>query len=206
MANNSNSVTNNDMPSDKEKNEVITNYFKEAGNLLYILILCFLLLIIFLILQNKYIADTLEILEHQFYIVQGGSMSPTIEAGSMVITQNANPEELTRGDVITYKSLGEGALTTHRIVKIEKDKNGLHFITRGDANDTNDALPVTEERVIGKVTRFIPYAGYIARFAQTRQGVVVMLIIPSLALISFELRNLLKRANKVEQKPSREEK
>lgn len=36
----------------------------------------------------------------------------------------------------------------------------MQFITKGDANDTADAFPVSEDQVIGITKHYIPYIGY----------------------------------------------
>jgi signal peptidase len=68
---------------------------------------------------------------YQMYIVLSGSMSPTFDAGSLIFLKPENPENIVEGDIITYRPpSGEGALTTHRVVQVNRE-DGLSFITRG---------------------------------------------------------------------------
>ena len=84
-----------------------------------------------------------------------------------MVVRPAEAEEIAVGDIITYREPGEGAkLTTHRVVEVE-DENGLQFITKGDANEVVDQGPVPAENLVGKVVFAIPYAGYVADFAQS---------------------------------------
>ena len=68
----------------------------------------------------------------------------------------------------------------------------MSFITRGDANNVNDPNPVAAENIIGRVTGSVPYLGYIFGFAQTRQGLILLIFVPGLLLIIMELRRLFK--------------
>ncbi len=96
----------------------------------------------------------------QRYVITGGSMSGSIEVGSVVFAEVVPVSELRVGDVITYMpppDSGIDNLVTHRIVSI---KDGV-FRTKGDANADVDpwtfglAQP-TQARIVYDV----PYAGY----------------------------------------------
>jgi signal peptidase I len=81
---------------------------------------------------------------HHMYIVLSGSMEPTFNARSMVFVKPVSPESIQKGDIITFTGAGGSkALTTHRVVGIERDANGkLQFTTKGDANQVVDPNPV----------------------------------------------------------------
>ncbi len=94
--------------------------------------------------------------------VMSNSMVPTFSRGAVVISVKTNQKDLSKlkvGDILHYKS--EKGEVIHRIVEIQKDKDGKFlFKTKGDNNNTPDAHLVEEEQVIGKVTIYIPYIGY----------------------------------------------
>lgn len=83
-------------------------------------------------------------------IVTSGSMEPNIPTGSLVLI--AQQEAYTPGDVITYQD--EGTLVTHRLQEMTSDA----IVTRGDANDTDDA-PIQKEQICGTVMWIIPGFG-----------------------------------------------
>ncbi len=68
--------------------------------------------------------------------------------------------------------------------------NGLSFVTRGDANRVNDPQPVPAANVVGRVHGSIPYLGYLFSFAQTRNGLFVLVVLPGILIILWEIRNL----------------
>lgn len=97
--------------------------------------------------------------------VLSGSMSPTISAGSVVVTKPVEPASLRVGDVITFSSQGPDALgsshrVTHRIVAVHGSAGEVSFTTQGDANDVVDAQPVAADDVIGRVWFHIPWLGW----------------------------------------------
>ena len=129
---------------------------------------------------------------YQMYIVLSGSMSPEFDTGSLAFVREVDPLELTEGDIITFQSTNdEGSLTTHRIVEVQRE-DGLQFITRGDANNINDPIPVPADNVVGIVTGSVPYVGYLINFAQTTQGLVLLIFIPGVLIILFELSKIVR--------------
>ncbi len=53
-------------------------------------------------------------------------------------------------------------LVTHRVVEANYEES--EFITKGDANKTEDPLPVSYKNVVGKVFMGVPYIGATVRF------------------------------------------
>ena len=127
--------------------------------------LVFMAVLVFSLLQSRVTGSPPTIAGHHLYVVLSGSMSPTFEAGSMVVVRPVEASEIAVGDIITYREPGaEETLTTHRVVVVERE-NGLQFITKGDANEVIDQDPVPAENLVGKVLFAIPYAGHVADFA-----------------------------------------
>lgn len=176
------------------------------GNVVFILMLLVMAAIIFTMVQSKMTGKTPAVACHLMYIVLGGSMSPTFEAGSLALVKPVDPQTLGVGDVITYRTRDESALmTTHRIMDVHQEAGQLSFTTRGDANDVNDSSPVLSGDIVGQVKITIPYAGFLMSFAQTKNGIIALVFIPGVLIIIFELRNLLRYASEHEaEKKARE--
>lgn len=95
------------------------------------------------------------------YTVVSGSMEPAIPLGSLLYIQKAAPEDMAEGDVIAYYGGAEGAaIITHRVVENRVVMG--EFVTKGDANKTEDRNPVPYSNFIGVVRIAIPRAGSIA--------------------------------------------
>ena len=82
--------------------------------------------------------------------------------------------------------------------------NGLHFITKGDANETADLEPVPANNIVGKTVFSLPYAGYVINFAQTTTGYITIFIVPALLIIAFETRNLIRYTSELDKQKKKE--
>ncbi len=166
--------------------------FSIFGNVLFVLLLFFMAGLSFLLIQSRIIGGVPQVAGHQMYIVLSGSMNPEFDTGSLAFVREVEPLQLMEGDIITFESpSNQASLTTHRIVEIQRD-DGLKFITRGDANNVNDPNPVPADNVVGIVTGTVPYVGYVLNFAQTTQGLVLLIFIPGILIILFELSKIVR--------------
>lgn len=133
----------------------------------------------------------------RLYVVQSGSMSPTISTGSIAVTDQTrqNSSDLKVGDIITFSGMNEDDIPiTHRIVEITED-NG--YITKGDANDSPDSRVIYPREVLGKVLFSIPLLGYPVGFAKTQTGFVLMIAIPATIIVYSELMNVKNEVKKL---------
>lgn len=122
---------------------------------------------------------------YKLLVVQSGSMAPAIKAGSIVVVKPG--PEYKVGDVITFRDTENPKMTmTHRVYEI---KEGV-FITKGDANDTTDSAKVVPGQIIGKTIFSLPYLGYPVSFAKTREGLIILVIIPAVIIVYSELVNI----------------
>lgn len=121
---------------------------------------------------------------YQFKTVLSGSMEPEIQTGSIIAVQPVEEERrFHKGDIITFKTK-EDILVTHRIVEVNGD--GKQYITKGDNNDAVDSEPVIADNIVAHYAGFtIPYVGYAAHFASTKQGVALLLILPGIFLLCY---------------------
>ena len=121
--------------------------------------------------------------------VQSGSMSGTardhIEVGDLIFVKPVKAEALKPGDIIAFK---EGSIVvTHRIVRIETAEDGtLQFITKGDANNTEDSQPVSAANLVGKYAGRIAHLGDVALFAQKPVGMAVFIAVPVLCFVLYD--------------------
>jgi len=130
----------------------------------------------------------------KFMIVQSGSMEPAIKTGSIVVVKSI--DEYSIGDVITFQRAGEKVSVTHRIVETREVNGVTIYETQGDANNVSDREGVVKKEIIGKVWFSIPYLGYIINFAKQPIGFILMIVIPSLAIISDEVKKIHKEVDK----------
>ena len=133
------------------------------------------------------------------YTIVSGSMMPEINVYDVVVAVNSkNPEDIEVGDIITYVSswdLNYGLNITHRVVKRTKNEQGEYsYITKGDNNQNNDGAPVPYSNVIGKVVLRIPQLGRLQFILSTKAGWFFAIFIPALAVVIYDVLQLLKLA------------
>lgn len=122
---------------------------------------------------------------YETFAVLSGSMEPYYHVGSVVfVDKTAAPEEVKVGDPITFTKT-DSLVATHRVIEIDNEKR--EFKTKGDANETEDASPVSFDQLVGKAGVSIPLLGYISIYMKTRKGMfgiaAVFIIIILLQLI-----------------------
>jgi len=107
-------------------------------------------------------------------VIISGSMEPTIRTGSMVIVIPQDDYE--QGEIIAFIDPTIGR-NVHRIVGVASRDGVTYFITRGDAAERPDRIPVPIDKVEGKVVMIFPYLGYIAYLGFFAAMVPIILII-----------------------------
>jgi len=106
------------------------------------------------------------------FIVQSGSMEPTIMTGDIIFIRQDRGFGIK--DIITYQD-PKGHIVTHRIIKTEKLANGsLEFITQGDNNEDPDQYTTPPKRVLGIHWFTIPKLGYGLVYIRSFMGIVII--------------------------------
>lgn len=139
--------------------------------------------------------------EYNAYVVLTGSMIPTININDVVITKYYEPSKLNIEDIITFKSTDTrfyGLIITHRIknVFVDSAAGNYSFETKGDNNPSPDFTLTQGDKVLGKVIFRIPKLGYIQQFLATKKGWIIVILIPCLAILSYDIVKLIKTIGK----------
>jgi len=145
-----------------------------------------------LLLISTAIAAAL-VIYRPIHVVATESMAPAMRAGDVIIV-GPPLDPIREGSIISYR-IGD-KLITHRVVSVEDD----HLTTKGDNNQSVDPWFVHHHDVVGVALLRIPYLGHIIHFMQRPAGWVILIVMPSMLLISGELMRIaaLSRSPKVE--------
>lgn len=142
------------------------------------------------------------------YVVLSGSMLPTIQIKDIVVTKKIEESRLDVGDIITFISPDTrfgGISITHRIIdKYYDDSKGSYsYRTQGDNNNVADSVLVPNENILGKVILKIPKLGYIQDILSSKGGLIIFIILPCLAILSYDImkviRNMLRKSKLVKE-------
>lgn len=132
------------------------------------------------------------------YVVLSGSMLPTIQIKDVVVTKKIAEERLAIGDIITFISPDPrfgGISVTHRIIeKIYDETEGIYkYRTQGDNNNIADSVPVSNDNILGKVILKVPKLGYIQDVLASKGGLILFVLVPCLAILSYDIMKIFKR-------------
>ena len=119
------------------------------------------------------------------FIVVTGSMEGTIDGGDFIITKVVDPETLEVGDIISYSI--DTSVITHRIIEKTEADGQPAFITKGDANNTEDQDPVIFDQIESIYLFRIAGLGNVAMFMQTPVGMLVFIGIPLCCFILYDI-------------------
>lgn len=137
---------------------------KKICNILLGIIIILLIIIGGLLLVPK-------IIGYDTFAVISGSMEPNIPVGAIVYVNEVDFTDIEVGDVISFK-LSSEEMVTHRVTQI--DEQNQQFITKGDANNTEDGQPVSYQNVVGKVIYSVPLLGYLTLYIQGPLGIAII--------------------------------
>lgn len=126
------------------------------------------------------------------FVIRGHSMSPTVPLGSLVVNEVVAPEVIRPTDVISIRA-SNGVVFTHRVVSIVGSGEGLAFLTQGDANRSADPVPTPANQVIGRMSFFVPFAGFLAGLLSVPSGMLSVLSMLAMLLLLFWLLEDLER-------------
>lgn len=132
----------------------------------------------------------------QRYIIVGGSMTGTIDKGSVVYSRLTPVTALKKGDIITFVPPVDSEPVTHRIVSVDRSKSGeLVFRTKGDANTTVDPWTITfPQPTMARYAFHIPLLGYPLALLSVRAIRMLLIGLPALVIAASILWSLWRSA------------
>lgn len=140
----------------------------------------------------------------QVFHVISPSMEPTYSVGDLLYVKTVDPDSVKVGDPITFVLNEDLVVATHRVVAV--DGENRHFITKGDANSTEDAAPVHFNNLIGVPVFAIPLLGYVSAYIQSPPGMYVAIAAGVILLAAVFLPDLFAKKEKNDQQTQEEAK
>gem|GEM_PF-1612406 len=162
------------------------------GNLILVLLLSVMALVsIFLILSRA--SDSVpQVAGYQFYIIKSAAMSPEISDGSLALGRETDPARIAAGDIITFYSQDDpGSVTAGRVVEVSRE-NGLNMLTTRESISAPESRQVSSDVVIGLVIGSVPYIGQLIDYAQTFEGLILLIFVPGILIIVFQMGKIVK--------------
>ena len=143
--------------------------------------------------------------------VTTGSMAPTYDVDTLILVKKTDPAQIKENDVISFYSQDpalDGAVNTHRVVKIRQENNAIVFVTKGDNNNVVDSYDVPGEYLIGKVVASSNKLGKFSRLVANPLIFIPIILIPLIIILFsnlFETYRMAKQIAKEEEEAAVEE-
>jgi len=144
-------------------------------------------------------------------VVVSGSMEPNLSRGDLLFLRGKDAENIKNGtiegkegDIIVFNARGlwvnaPSDPIVHRVIDKMYDNEWL-FLTKGDANPSEDAAWVPETRILGVVAGRIPYIGWV-KIVLTDSGLLIpLLVIVSVLLVISLVWDITKKEDDEEEK------
>ncbi|WP_372789008.1 signal peptidase I [Paraconexibacter sp.] len=137
------------------------------------------------------------LLGYERYVIVSGSMTGTIDTGSIVYAKAVPTESLVVGDVITYAPPAGASpteLVTHRIASITPGPRGERvYVTKGDHNPAVDPWTFTLTAPTQAREQFhVPYVGYVFAALSVREIRMAVIGGPALLIALLTLAGLVR--------------
>jgi signal peptidase I len=102
-----------------------------AGWIVFIVVFAALSMILASVLVAKSSGKTPSVFGYQLYVVQSGSMIPTFNIGTVILSKTPDdPSALKKGNIITFEN--DGMTVTHRIIEVVTEGGIVKYRTKGD--------------------------------------------------------------------------
>lgn len=148
-----------------------------------------------------------QVLGYSVFRVMTGSMEPEIREDSLLVVEKTPPEDIAPGDIISFFSpdpMLEGAVNTHRVVRIEKENGRTRFITKGDANVIEDTYPTDASALVGRVV-FKSYGlGKVVSLLSNPLVFGIIILLPLLVILLMNLYRAVRIAADIAKKEEEE--
>ena len=148
-----------------------------------------------------------QVLGYSVFRVMTGSMEPEIREDSLLVVKKTPPEDIVPGDIISFFSpdpMLEGAVNTHRVVRIEKENGRTQFITKGDANVIEDTYPVDASALVGKAVFKSYWLGKTVSLLANPLVFGIIILLPLLIILLMNLYRAVRIAADIAKKEEEE--
>lgn len=159
----------------------VTQIIKLILKILYQILVIFCILLICIIVLQRFTDSNKSIAGFRIFRVITGSMEPEYSIGEVVISKEVDPEDIKVGDDIVYKgTYGEynGKIIMHSVVEIDRDENNeLNFHAKGLHSASVEDPEISADQIYGVVKLKSDLLTHIYNLATSRHTAFIIIII-----------------------------
>lgn len=122
---------------------------------------------------------------YTFYHTKAVKMEPKIPQNTVVIGKTGDLDNIKVGSVVICQ-IGEDTVLT-RVVQLVSENGEMSYVVKFDTAPANDTFKIPAENVIARATSQSSAFGSVLNFATSTFGIMLVIIIPSLIIIIFQV-------------------
>ncbi len=172
--------------------------FQMTGKVLSIIITIILVLMLSIVVVQRFSNNRFNLGGYGIYTVASGSMIPEYKIKDLILTYQKNPSEIEIGDDVVYLGNREsvaGKVVTHRVIKKYQENGKYYFTTKGIANELTDP-EIDETQILGVVKHRLVLLSFCSHIINNSFGLIFLIVIPFIVFIFFEGKNVIDEAKR----------
>lgn len=164
--------------------------FKKILGILGTILLIILLAVVIVMFNARISGEAPCVFGYQIFRVSSGSMEPELMIGDVILIKEAEPQDIQKGDIVTYKG-EEGDLNdkfiTHKMIEDPQLVDGRYvFHTQGIYEGAVPDPEWYEDQLIGEYVCTVPYIDAVYNFFLEPYGLITFVLI-IIVLFGYEL-------------------
>ena len=164
--------------------------FKKILSILGTILLVILLAVVIVMFNARLSGEAPSVFGYQVFRVSSGSMEPELMIGDVILIKEAEPQDIQKGDIVTYKG-EEGDLNdkfiTHKMIEDPQLVDGRYvFHTQGIYEGAVPDPDWYEDQLLGEFVCKIPFIDSVYSFFLKPYGLITFVLI-IIVLFGYEL-------------------
>jgi signal peptidase I len=136
------------------------------------------------------------------FVVSTRSMQPAIQVGALAVVSPVKVEQLSAGDIITYRRPADPDLIVlQRLLYVDAEADKINLQTRGDSEPASEQVSVSPRVTLGRVVYSIPGIGLLVDFLNQPLGKILLLAAPGVFLAADYLSSRVRRRRRAPLQP-----
>ncbi len=164
--------------------------FKKILSILGTILLVILLAVVVVMFNARLSGEAPSVFGYQVFRVSSGSMEPELMIGDVILIKEAEPQDIQKGDIVTYKG-EEGDLDdkfiTHKVIEDPQLVDGRYvFHTQGIYEGAVPDPDWYEDQLLGEFVCKIPFIDSVYSFFLKPYGLITFVLV-IIVLFGYEL-------------------
>ena len=164
--------------------------FKKILSILGTILLVILLAVVVVMFNARLSGEAPSVFGYQVFRVSSGSMEPELMIGDVILIKEAEPQDIQKGDIVTYKG-EEGDLDdkfiTHKMIEDPQLVDGRYvFHTQGIYDGAVPDPDWYEDQLLGEFVCKIPFIDSVYSFFLKPYGLITF-VLGIIVLFGYEL-------------------